>query len=85
MKAHASGFEVDSYVPGGTRMKSSGTSMAAPNVANLAGKLLAIKPDLSPLEVKQLIELSVDKSEDGRRFLINPQRAISMLRLKPEK
>ncbi|QXD25730.1 S8 family serine peptidase [Opitutia bacterium ISCC 51] len=85
VKSHASGFEVDSYVPGGTRMKSSGTSMAAPNVANLAGKLLAIKPDLSPLEVKQLIELSVDKSEDGRRFLINPQRAISMLRLKPEK
>ncbi|MDG2169957.1 MAG: S8 family serine peptidase [Opitutales bacterium] len=85
VKAHASGFEVDSYVPGGTRMKFSGTSMAAPNVANLAGKLLAIKPDLSPLEVKQLIELSVDKSEDGRRFLVNPLRAISMLRLKPSK
>ena len=85
VKAHASGFEVDSYVPGGTRMKFSGTSMAAPNVANLAGKLLAIKPDLSPLEVRQLIQLSVDKSDDGRRYLINPQRAVSMLRLKPEK
>ena len=85
VKAHASGFEVESYVPGGDRLPFSGTSMAAPNVANLAGKLLAIKPSLTPLEVKQLIQLSVDKSEDGRRFLINPQRAISMLRLKPEK
>ena len=85
VKAHASGFEVDSYVPGGTRMKFSGTSMAAPNVANLAGKLLAIEPELSPIEVKQLIQLSVDESEDGRRYLINPQRAVSMLRLKPGK
>lgn len=85
VKSHASGFEVDSYVPGGTRMPFSGTSMAAPNVVNLAGKLLALEPSLTPLEVKQLIQLSVDKSEDGRRYLINPQRAVSMLRLKPAK
>ncbi len=82
VRAHASGFEVDSYVPGGTRMKFSGTSMAAPNVANLAGKLLAIEPDLSPQEVKQLIHLGVDKSPDGRRFLINPKRSIEMLSLR---
>ena len=36
---YSSGFEVDSYVPGGDRMKLSGTSMAAPNVTNLAAKL----------------------------------------------
>ena len=39
--------------------------------------------ELSPAEVKQLIQLSLDESEDGRRYLINPQRAVSMLRLKP--
>lgn len=85
VRAHASGFEVESYVPGGTRLNFSGTSMAAPNVTNLAGKLLAIEPKLSPTDVKQLIQLSVDKSDDGRRFLINPQQAVSMLRLRPEK
>lgn len=82
VKAHANGFEVESYVPGGSRVEFSGTSMAAPNVTNLAAKLLAIDPDLSPVEIKQLIQLSIDKSEDGRRFLIHPQRAVSMLRLK---
>ena len=84
VRAHASGFEVDSYVPGGTRMKFSGTSMAAPNVANLAGKLLAIEPKLSPEELKQLIRLGVDKSADGRRFLINPKRSLDMLNLRGE-
>lgn len=85
VRAHASGFEVDSYVPGGIRMKFSGTSMAAPNVANLAGKLLAIAPELSPQEVKQLIHLGVDQSSDGRRFLINPKRSIKMLELRVKK
>jgi len=85
VRAHASGFEVDSYVPGGTRMAFSGTSMAAPNVTNLAGKLLAIAPELGPEELKQLIYLGVDKSPDGRRFLINPQRSLNMLSLRVKK
>ena len=45
---HANGFEVDSFIPGGDRLKLSGTSMAAPQVANLAAKLLAIEPRLTP-------------------------------------
>ena len=36
VQVYANGFEVDSYVPGGDRMKMSGTSMASPNAANLA-------------------------------------------------
>ena len=63
-------------------MKYSGTSMAAPNVTNLAGKLLAIDPSLTPSEVISLIELGVDKSVDGRRFLINPKKSIDLLLLK---
>ena len=35
------GFEVESYVPGGTRLAASGTSQASPNATNLAAKLLA--------------------------------------------
>jgi subtilisin family serine protease len=44
---YSNGFEVDSYVPGGDRMKLSGTSMAAPNVTNLAAKLWATNPKLT--------------------------------------
>ena len=48
VRIHANGFEVDSYIPGGKRQKFSGTSMSAPNVSNLAAKLLTIDPSLSP-------------------------------------
>lgn len=82
IRAHANGFEVDSYVPGGRRMKFSGTSMAAPNTANLAAKLFAIDPSLTPVEVITLIELGVDVSPDGRRFLLNPKKSIALLRLR---
>ncbi|MDO9022960.1 MAG: S8 family serine peptidase [Myxococcales bacterium] len=42
------GVEVDSLVPSGERVPLSGTSMASPNVANLAGKLAALDPALTP-------------------------------------
>ena len=78
----ANGFEVDSYVPGGQRMKFSGTSMASPNVANLAGKLLAIDPTLTPPKVIELIKKGADARTDGdvNYLLINPQRTIELLR-----
>jgi hypothetical protein len=82
IKAHANGFEVESFVPGGRKMKFSGTSMSAPNVANLAGKLLAIDPSLSPEEVIDLIVMGVDTTEDGRRHLIHPKKSVALLRLK---
>ena len=37
----ADGYNLESCVPGGTRLKLSGTSVATPNVANLAAKLFA--------------------------------------------
>ena len=82
IRVHANGFEVDSYVPGGQRIQFSGTSMAAPNVANLAGKLLAIDPSLTPQEVISLILLGVDTTKDGRRHLINPRKSIALLELR---
>jgi len=42
------GVEVDSLVPNGEHVPLSGTSMASPNVANLAGKLAALDPALTP-------------------------------------
>ena len=77
---HANGFEVNSYVPGGEKMKMSGTSMAAPNVTNLAAKVLACNPDLTPAQVSKIIIENADKSEDGRRILINPKNTINKVK-----
>ena len=44
--AYADGFEVESPIPGGTTLKLSGTSMASPEVTNLAAKLFALDPKL---------------------------------------
>ncbi|MGB0370198.1 MAG: S8 family serine peptidase [Opitutales bacterium] len=82
VRVHANGFEVDSYLPGGKRQKFSGTSMSAPNVTNLAAKLLAIDPTLSPEEIISLITLGADTSEDGRRNLLNPKKSMALLKLK---
>jgi subtilisin family serine protease len=79
---HANGFEVDSYLPGGERMKYSGTSMAAPNVANLAGKLLALDPSLTTDDLIGLIKLGTDRSPEGRVNRINPRRSVALLEAK---
>jgi subtilisin family serine protease len=78
---YANGFEVDSYVPGGERMKFSGTSMASPNVANLAGKIVALNPKLSPTEIVEAMKRTGDPLEGHEgRIIINPKRAIGVLR-----
>ncbi len=74
---HANGYQVESYVPGGERIAFSGTSMAAPQVTNLAAKLLAVKPALKPAELIAVIRDTADKTEDGRRTLINPAKALA--------
>jgi len=76
---HANGFEVESYIPGGERIRYSGTSMAAPNVTNLAAKLLALDPSLTTQEVVEIIEGGAERSDDGRINLINPRRSLGIL------
>lgn len=74
---HANGYQVDSFVPGGRRIAFSGTSMASPQVTNLAAKMLAVKPSLKPQEVIAIMRSTADRSEDGRRTLIHPVRALA--------
>ncbi len=76
----ADGYNVESYVPGGTRVKLSGTSMASPNATNLAAKLFALHPALSPEQVVSLMKDGATVSEDGRRHLIDEKRSVDLLR-----
>lgn len=76
VKVHANGYQVESYLPGGTRVALSGTSMAAPQVANLAAKLLAVNPKLTPPQVIRIIVETAERTADGRRNLINPRKAV---------
>jgi subtilisin family serine protease len=74
---HANGFEVDSLIPGGERLKLSGTSMATPQVTNLAAKLFALDPKLSATQVKALILANAERK--GRVNLIHPKATIAKL------
>jgi len=73
----ANGYEVESYIPGGDRLKMSGTSMASPNVANLAAKILTVNPKLTPVQVIDVIRKTAEKTADGRRNLIDPKKAMA--------
>lgn len=76
---HGDGFQVKSYVPGGTMIALSGTSMASPNVVNLAAKLIALDPKLTPEETIALMKKGAENSADGRRHLIDPKRTVALL------
>ena len=76
----ADGYRVESFVPGGTRLKWSGTSMASPNVANLAAKLIALDPKLTPEQTLAIMKQTATTSSDGRLHLIDPRAAVDQLR-----
>jgi subtilisin family serine protease len=74
----ADGYNVESYVPGGARLRLSGTSMATPNVVNLAAKLFALDPTLTPAQVIDLIRQGATASQDGRRYLMDEKRSVEL-------
>jgi subtilisin family serine protease len=78
VNVHANGYEVESYIPGGKRMKFSGTSMASPQVTNLGAKLFALDPALTPEEAKKLILDGCDKN--GRVNLVSEVKSVALLR-----
>lgn len=49
------GVEVDSVIPNGEHVPLSGTSMASPNAANLAAKMISVDPALTPPRVIELM------------------------------
>lgn len=78
---YADGFEVPSYVPGGATLKLSGTSMASPEVTNLAAKVFAEHPALTPVQVKAAIIKSAERRTAGTKtiLLINPKQTLADL------
>ncbi|HSV18309.1 MAG TPA: S8 family serine peptidase [Casimicrobiaceae bacterium] len=83
--AHANGYQVESFIPGGERLAESGTSMASPQVANLAAKILAVDPSLTPAQVIALIRDTAERTPDGRRTLINAKKAVAAAMSKARK
>ena len=77
---YANGYEVDSVVPGGDHFSASGTSMAAPQVTNLAAKLFAKYPQLTAVQVRKLIiDGSNEKEITGRKIrLLNERRSFEL-------
>jgi subtilisin family serine protease len=82
---YSDGFEVESYIPGGEKMKLSGTSMAAPNLTNLAAKLWALNPKLSVAQVKTDIVQGADEKKSGDKTikLMNPKATVALLDAAP--
>lgn len=76
----ANGYQIESTIPGGGTLKGSGTSMASPQVVNLAAKLLALDPSLTPEQVIDLIKRGATASDDGRRHLIDEKRSVALLK-----
>jgi subtilisin family serine protease len=77
---YSNGYEVDSVLPGGDYQSWSGTSMAAPQVTNLAAKLLAKHPQLTAVQIKKLIVDGADeKIITGRKIrLLNEKRSFEL-------
>jgi hypothetical protein len=78
----ANGYQVESTIPGGEHLAESGTSMAAPQVTNLAAKLFAVNPKLTPEQVIATIRATSEATPDGRRHLIDPKKAVAQAEAK---
>ena len=51
--------------------------MASPEVANLAGKILAVSPKVPPPQVIQIIVRTAERTPDGRRAPIDPAEPVA--------
>lgn len=77
----APGVAVESTVPGNQYLKVSGTSQAAPYVANIAGQLKDMNKELGPAGIKRILLKTVDirdylKDKVKTSGLVNSKRAL---------
>jgi subtilisin family serine protease len=76
---HANGVEVASVLPGGTALRISGTSVAAPQVTNTAAKLVACRPGFTGAELRALLIESAEPA--GRLRRLHPRRAFEVAQI----
>lgn len=75
------GVDVDSTIPNGETVPLSGTSMASPNVANLAAKLISVDPSLTPARAITVITETADPiAAPFNGGIANETRAIERVR-----
>ena len=76
----APGVNILSTAPGGHYLRVSGTSQAAPYVANVAARVKDENPNLKPAQIKEIILSTVDKKDYLKDKVltagtVNPKRA----------
>lgn len=76
---YANGDRVPARLPGGQISFPTGTSMAAPNVANAAAKMLVVNSRLNGAQLRALLEQTADTNGTGQR-LLHPARAVEAAR-----
>ncbi len=59
----APGMLIDSAIPADKTLEVSGTSQAAPYVANVAGQIKDLNPELTPKQIKEIIMGTVDAKD----------------------
>jgi hypothetical protein len=75
------GVEVDSLLPSGDRVPLSGTSMASPGVASLAGKLFALDAALTPARaIAAIVETGDPIAAPYNGRIANETRAVERVR-----
>ena len=82
VQVHANGSNIRTVAPGGAPVPVSGTSLAAPQVANLAVKLLALRPGLTVAELRRAIIDSTDEKKTGGGKtirILNPKAAVDLV------
>ncbi|MBY0517272.1 MAG: S8 family serine peptidase [Bacteriovoracaceae bacterium] len=77
----APGMLIDSTIPVDRRLQVSGTSQAAPYVANVAAQIKAMNPALKPLEIKKILIGTADlkdflKGKVVANGIVNTNRAV---------
>lgn len=76
---HAPGENIDVLVPGGGRIRTSGASLSAPQVANAAAQVLSVRPDLDTATVVELLVKTATRSAQGLA-LLDPRAAVAAAR-----
>lgn len=82
----APGVTINSAVPGDKYLEVSGTSQAAPYVANVASRVKDMNPELNPSQIKEVLMGTVDKKSwlQGKvktSGLVNTERAVAAAEL----